>query len=115
MRIRETTLLELAEIIIRQQILEKLTDESMIFALEDLIKYRVQELGLGESTISYTDEENAFTCELSGTDFYVLKHDSLDKAIEYELENIGEIHIIHNMSVYETELRKSLSEHNRIH
>ncbi len=98
---REITLLELAALVIKQEIIEstiysKGDIESIREIVDDLALCRAEELIDNNKTYKYTFETEAFTCEICNDSLVVLKHSTLDKAVRYALENIGEIHIVFN-------------------
>ncbi len=101
----KTTLKRLAELVIRQHIIEALRVDTILEVIDELIEKRVQDLILIDKTIEYRLNSDAFTCELTCSGIDVIKHDSLQDAIDYTLNNLGEIQIVYNesiVSMYET-------------
>ena len=98
-RLRETTLVELAAIVIKCEILDNLECKDMLGIVDELVECRVNEMNLDDTKISYTEGVEAFTCEVFGNQIYVMKHSTIDNAIRYSVENIGEINVIYNNDI----------------
>lgn len=95
--ISEITLLELAAIVIKRDIIESTTKEQQIDIegiIDELVDTRARELIRHNKKIRYTFEQEAFTCEICNNNLIVLKHSSVDKAIRFALSNIANIHIV---------------------
>lgn len=97
--IRETTLLELASMVLKQSIVENIIETDTIDIVEDLAKCRAFELVKSNKKIKYKPNIEAFTCEICCDRLYIIKHSSIDKALRYALSNIGEISIIYNNDI----------------
>lgn len=100
------TLKRLAELVIRQHIIEALRVDTILEVIDELIEKRVQDIIELDRTIEYRLNSEAFTCELTCSGIDVIKHNTLQDAVDYTLQNFGEIQIIFNdsiVSLYETE------------
>lgn len=96
-RQREISLLELAAMVIRRDIIESSDskcDENGI--VDELIECRARELVKHDRKLKYTHDVEAFTCEICQDTLVVLKHSNIDKAIRFALSHIANIHIVFN-------------------
>ena len=107
---RETSILNLVATTLRQLIMEdKIRTmtareeyfdlESIIDVANDMANIRALEIVKHDRVLNYHSDLEAFTCEISGSRAYILKHKDIDTALRYALENIGEISVIYNDKV----------------
>lgn len=89
----KTTLLKLAALVLRYDILERI-NEDMIELVDELVDIRVKEIVPEDKEIFYNRKIEAFTCEISGNSLYVLKHRTLYDAIKYATLNIVEATVV---------------------
>lgn len=97
--IKSTTLLELAAMVLKQNILTEIREVDMIDIVDDLASYRAAELVKSNKIVEYAKSIEAFTCEICCDRLYIIKHNSIDEAIRYAMNNIGEISIVYNDNV----------------
>ena len=95
----KTTLKRLAELVIRQHIIEALRVDTILEVIDELTEERVRDIISLDKTIEYRLNSEAFTCELTCNGLDVMKHDTLQDAVNYTLQNFGEIQIIFNESI----------------
>lgn len=95
---RETSLLEITTLVLKQQITEFLREPGMEDIIDDLAVIRASEIVRTDKNVKYADTE-AFTCEISTDKIFITKHPSVDKAIRYALSNIGEISIVYQNNI----------------
>lgn len=100
--VRETktiTILDLARLVLEQSILDSNSDPDSIGLVSEIARCRAEEIVQDNKTIEYIADLEAFTCEVANTGVYVIKHNSLKDAIQYVMDNIGEISIVYNEQV----------------
>lgn len=73
--------------------------ESVEDMADELARHRASELVQPGSKIRYYKNLEAFTCEITQNRVYLLRHSTIDKAMRYALENIGDITVIYNDEV----------------
>lgn len=94
--IKSITLLELTALVLKQYILEEIKQPDMIDIVDELASCRAEELVKSNKIIKYAKQVEAFTCEICCDRLYVIKHENIDNAIRYAVNNIGEISIVYN-------------------
>lgn len=97
--IRETTLLELAALVLKQSITEGIKEKGMKEFVDDIACYRAKELVKRNVQVEYCKGVEAFTCEICSDRLYIIKHTDVNSAILYAVDNIGEISIVFNENI----------------
>lgn len=92
---RETTILELAALVIKHVILDEIRQADMMDIIDDLATYRATEIIRQNKRVTYKPNVEAFTCEIGADRLYIVRHKSVDAAIRYALSNIGNIQIVY--------------------
>jgi hypothetical protein len=96
---RETTLIELVTLVLKQEILERLESKDTIDLVDELAECRAREMVRQDRVVRYRSKVHAFTCEVAADKVYVVRHNSIDEAIRYALECIGNIQIVYDNNI----------------